>query len=81
LNNTEDSSRFTFTLPESILKRAKDIARIEQRSIGWVIREAVETFVSGYPFPPQQLTPRVEEIDDDGNKGSLKDGRDKNSSA
>lgn len=52
----ETTKRFTFAVSEDTLESLKTISELEKRSVGWVIREALDGYVKRYPFPPDQLS-------------------------
>lgn len=52
---SEATQRFTFAVPGATLDSLRRISELEERSIGWVVREAVDRFIKEYQFPPDQL--------------------------
>lgn len=48
--------RFTFVLPPSKLEAVRRIADVEKRSVGWVMRQAIDDYIERHPPPPDQLS-------------------------
>lgn len=48
------NERFTCTFPYSVIVRLRKIAELEDRSVAWVVRRAVDEWLSQYPWPVEQ---------------------------